>query len=226
MAATDGAPDEVKGVELAPEPLGAKQTDLDPRLTWRTQRARLGGYEERVPFTELHQEILNTAADLLIPPGGGFPAPSEVEILDFIARYVTPASREVKYFPLAAEYAFKDRLNALGQEFLDVLPSERNAKLKSLQESENEDEAAFFEQLRSLVYYGYYARPEVVAAIRKTLPAGRDYHGPPLPYGYDSVIEPWPEGILNYERGSYIATEAVTRIDIPDDLKQEYGIRS
>lgn len=213
------------GVETAPEPLGAKQTDPDPRRGWAAQKARLGGYAQPVRFTDLQQRVLTTAADHIIPPGRGFPAPSEVEIVGFVARYVTPAGEEVKHFPLAAEYAFKDQLNALGQGFLDARPSEQVERLRAC-ENGDDDRSAFFEQLKALVYHGYYARPEVTAAIRKNLPAGRDYHGSPQPYGYLHVIEPWPDDAVRHGRGSYIATEDVRRVDIPEDLKAEYGVRS
>jgi hypothetical protein len=217
--------DPSSALDTAPAPLGGKQTEPDPRRGWAAQRARLGGYEPPVAFTEEQQAVLNTAADLLIPPGGGFPAPSEVEIVAFVARYVTPASEEVKYFPLAAEYTFKDHLGALGREFLDARPSEQIESLRAL-ESGGAADAAFFEQLKGLVYYGYYARPEVTAAIRKNLSAGRDYHGPPQPYGYLSVTEQWNADEPPHGRGHYIATDEVRRVDIPEDLKSEYGVQS
>jgi hypothetical protein len=217
------ATDPAATLESAPEPLGGKQTEPDPRRGWAAQRARLGGYEPPVAFTEEQQEVLATAADLIIPPGRGFPAPSEVEIVAFIARYVTPNAEEVKYYPLAAEYAFKDRLSALGREFLDARPSQQVETLRGL-ESGDEAQATFFEQLKGLVYYGYYARPEVTAAIRKNLSAGRDYHGPPQPYGYLGLTEQWSGDELPHGRGHYIATDEVHRVEIPEDLKTEYGV--
>jgi hypothetical protein len=215
--------DPASSLESAPEPLGGKQTDPDPRRGWAAERARMGGYQPPVAFTEEQSAVLATAADLIIPPGRGFPAPSEVEVVEFIARYVTPAGEDVKYYPLAAEYAFKDQLAALGREFLDSRPSRQIETLREL-ETGDEARAAFFEQLKGLVYYGYYARPEVTAAIRKNLPAGRDYHGPPQPYGYLALTEQWRGDELPHGRGHYIATDEVTRVDIPEDLKTEYGV--
>ena len=71
-------------------------------------------------------------------------------------------------------------------------------------------------QLRALVYYGYYSRPVVTLAINKNLPAGRDYHGPPLPYGYLATLEPWDEELLAqaHDQGSYLETDEVTRVDL------------
>jgi hypothetical protein len=217
--------DPTSTLETVPEPLGGKQTEPDPRRGWAAQRARLGGYEPPVVFTGEQQAVLNAAADLIIPAARGFPAPSDVEIVAFVARYVTPAGEDVKYYPLAAEYTFKDHLGDLGQEFLDAAPSGQIAALEALEHG-NEAESTFFEQLKGLVYFGYYARPEVTAAIRKNLSAGRDYHGPPQPYGYLEVTEQWSGEEFPHGRGSYIATDEVARVDIPEDLKTEYGVQS
>ncbi|MBV9819549.1 MAG: gluconate 2-dehydrogenase subunit 3 family protein [Solirubrobacterales bacterium] len=216
---------EADGIESAPEPFGAKATDLDPREAWRNEKAQLGGFNPPVRFTDDQAAVLNAVADTIIPPGGGFPAPSEVFIIDFISRYVTPADKELKYFPLAGEAKFKKQVDGLlGASFADASNDDRTATLRRLEESDDEDEAAFFVQLRSLTYYGYYARPEVTAAIRKELPAGREYHGPPQPYGYLGKVEPWPEGRWDKNPGGYIATDAVTRIEIPADIKAEYEV--
>ena len=79
-------------------------------------------------------------------------------------------------------------------------------------------------QLRALSYYGYYARPEVTLAINRTSDAARDYHGPPQPYGYVGKVEPWPEGALDDPVGKFLATEDIVRIEIPEDIKAEYGV--
>ena len=60
--------------------------------------------------------------------------------------------------------------------------------------------------------------------IRLTSDAASDYHGPPQPYGYYGKVEPWPEGAFDNPVGSYIETEDVVRIDIPEDIKAEYGV--
>ena len=211
-------------IEAAPEPFGAKATDPDPRLVWRNERARLGGYLPGVEFDERQVAVLNAVADTMIPAGGGFPAPSEVEVVNFCARYVTPADHELKYFPLAAEETFKRRLADLGQEFVDGSASARAERIRSLEEGD-EGEQELFTQLRALVYYGYYSSPVVTEAIRRNLPAAHDYHGPPQPYGYVGKVEPWPEGAFDDPEGSYIETEDIVLIDIPDDIKAEYGVK-
>jgi hypothetical protein len=223
MSAADdqGHPD--GELEEAPEPMGAKATEPDPRFEWREERARLGGYQPPVEFSELQTAVLNAVADTIIPPGGNFPAPSEVEVVEFMGRYVTPADREVKYFPLAAEETFKSDVESLGQEFLDAPADERTERLQALEDGEG-SQVDFFDQLRALTYYGYYRSPVVVEAIRQNLPAGADYNGPPQPYGYAGSVEPWPEETPDHGRGSYVETEDVVRVDIPDDLKAEYGV--
>ena len=223
MTTTRSSTSKANGVLHAPAPMGMKATTPDVRAGWAAQKARMGGYSPPVRFTSQQRAVLDTAANLIIPPGRGFPAPSEVEIVEFVARYVTPASHEVKYYPLAAEHTFKDQLNRLGQEFLAVVPSRQIELLAALEKGEEAD-ATFFEQLRALVYYGYYARAEVTAAIRKNLPAGRDYHGPPLPYGYDDSIERWPDKEFP-KRGTFIATEDVRFVSMPTDLADEYGVQ-
>ena len=210
-------------IQTGPEPFGAKQTDPDPRLTWRNERARLGGYLPGIEFSDLQVAVLCAAADTMIPSGNGFPAPSEVEIVNFCARYVTPADHELKFFPLAAEAEFKAQVDELGQAFVDGSASERTERLTALEDADTED-GGFFTQLRALVYYGYYASPVVTEAIRQNLPAARDYHGPPQPYGYLGKVEPWPEGAWENPNGGYLATEDIVRIDIPDDIKAEYGV--
>ncbi|GLZ51463.1 hypothetical protein Acsp07_10800 [Actinomycetospora sp. NBRC 106378] len=56
----------------------------------------------------------------------------------------------------------------------------------------------------------------MVIAIRKNVPAGKDYHGPPLPYGYIQSLEPWDETTLAQanDNGSYLETDQVERVDL------------
>lgn len=196
----------------APAPLGAPEVEIDPHETGiATGRPRLGGLARPVTFTPAEEAVINAVADVLIPPGEGFPAPSEVGIVDFVGRYLTPTGANTPYYPFAAEVEFKAGLAALGDGFLVADPQTR---IRRVAEFERDNEA-FFGQLRSLVYYGYYAAAEVTLAIRRHIPAGRDYHGPPLPYGYLHCIESWDEETLaTCGRGGYIATDEVSRVDL------------
>lgn len=197
-AAPLGAP------EVAPEP--------GPDSYFETGRPRLGGLERPVGFDDRQAAVLNAVADTMIPPGAGFPAPSEVDVVDFVGRYVTPSGYRNKHYPFACEDELKAGLDRLGDEFVRADAGGRTDALAALEKAED----PLFEQLRSLVYYGYYSRPEVTLAIRKTIPAGRDYHGPPLPYGYLSRIEPWDEATLAGAGGGagHKATEDVRRVDL------------
>lgn len=197
----------------ATTPQGAPEVAPEPgkEASFEDGRPRLGGLERPVEFSEQQTAILNAVADEIIPPGEGFPAPSEVNIVNFIGRYVTPSGYRAKYYPFAAEDEFKAAVDDLGEDFLSA---DSNGRVETLKRLEKEEEE-FFDQLRSLVYYGYYSMTEVTLAIQKNIPAGRDYHGPPQPYGYISTIEPWDEETLATRGGSgYIATEDVERVDL------------
>lgn len=190
---------------------GAPEVSPDPEESgFEVGRPRLGGLEFPVEFSEQQTAILNAAADEIIPPGEGFPAPSEVDVVDFIGRYVAPSGEEPLHYPFAGEDDFKAAVDGLGEEFVSA---DSAGRVETLERVEKEDEK-FFTQLRNLVYYGYYSRPEVTIAIQKNVPAGRDYHGPPQPYGYIRTIERWDESLYEHGRGSYIKTEDVERIDL------------
>lgn len=190
---------------------GAPEVSPDPAESgFEVGRPRLGGLEFPVEFSEQQIAILNAAADEIIPPGEGFPAPSEVDVVDFIGRYVTPSGEEALHYPFVQEDDFKAAIDRLGENFISADSADRVETLKQI---ETEDET-FFTQLRNLVYYGYYSKPAVTLAIQENLPAGRDYHGPPQPYGYIRTIERWDESMYSHGRGSYIKTDDVERIDL------------
>ena len=170
-------------------------------------KPRLGGNAEPVRFTQEQAAILGAAADRIIPGGAGFPAPSEVGVVGFIGRYVTPSDEEPKWFPFAGEDDFKAEIEKLGEDFLCTEPAQQ---VEALERTQQESEA-FFSQLRNLVYYGYYSRPEVTKAINENVEAGRDYRSPPQPYGYLDVIEDWDRSMLPRVKGTYIRTEDVRR---------------
>lgn len=199
----------------APAPGGAPETTLEPREGggyFETSRPRLGGLERPVTFTDEQNAVLQAVADTMIPPAEGWPAPSEVDIVTFVGRYVTPSGYSNKHFPFATEDEFKAGLGRLGWTFVSAGEQDRTAAIAALESAVD----PLFEQLRSLVYYGYYSRPEVTLAIRKNLLAGGDYHGPPLPYGYLETTEPWDEATLATAGGGsgYLETGAVRRVDL------------
>ena len=107
----------------APAPLGAPETTLPPGAGggyFETGRPRLGGLERPVAFDDLQAAVLRAAADTIIPPADGWPAASEVDVVTFVGRYVTPSGYRNKHFPFATEDEFKAGLDALGRAFVDA----------------------------------------------------------------------------------------------------------
>jgi hypothetical protein len=199
----------------APAPYGAPETTIPPGEGggyFESGRPRLGGLLHPVRFTDAQAAVLNAAADTLIPPDPEWPRASEVDVVTFVGRYVTPTGYKNKHFPFAEEDAFTTGLDRLGTAFVDADEAGRAGAIDALEKAED----PLFEQLRALIYYGYYSRPEVTLAIRRNIPAGRDYHGPPLPYGYLGSTEDWDEETLAAAGGGsgFIATEDVKRVDL------------
>lgn len=199
----------------APAPFGAPEETALPGEAggfFESGRPRIGGLLHPVAFSDLQAKVIDAAADTIIPPDPKWPTASELDLVTFVGRYVTPSGYRNKHFPFATEDEFKAGLDRLGQAFVDADVSGRTEAIAALEKAED----ALFEQLRALVYYGYYSRPAVTLAINANLPAGRDYHGPPLPYGYLQTTEPWDEDLLAQaeDRGSYLETDQVVRVDL------------
>ena len=197
----------------APTPEGAPEVAPEPPVSFGApERPRLGGLAKPIRFTDTQAAVLNAVADTLVPPGRGFPAPSEVDVVGFVGRYLAPSGTPAVHYPFAAEDEFKASVDALGDAFAQADEAGRTEILSRL---EQEDET-FFGQLRSLVYYGYYSMTEVTLAIRKNIPAGKDYHGPPQPYGYLDTTEPWDDTTLATRGGAadHLATDEVKRVDL------------
>ena len=197
-----------------PTPLGAPEvgTDRPERPYFEEGRPRLGGSLEPIRFDATETAVIGVMADTMIPPGSGFPAPSEVGIVEFFGRYTTPTGYRTKHYPYLEEDDLKEALAALGEAFVASDSEARTSEIARLEK----DAADLFGQLRSLVYYGYYAATEVTLAIRKNVPAAADYHGPPLPYGYLDSIEDWDDELLaTAGQGSgYVATDDIVRVDL------------
>lgn len=191
--------------------LGATQLSKPP----------LGGWLPSVAFSQGQTDVLNAVADELIPGGDGFPAPSEVDIVGFFARYVAPAGEESKWYPFLQEDAFKGRLDTLGRQFIDASPEGRVQALRTIET----DDSEFFMRVRDVTYYGYYSRPEVIRAIRSNLPAGKDYRNSPQPFGYSDSIIDWDDELLSRVRGTYIRTEDVRPAVLPDDFPVHRTVR-
>ncbi|WP_158628572.1 gluconate 2-dehydrogenase subunit 3 family protein [Saccharopolyspora rhizosphaerae] len=189
---------------------------VDLKLSAVGGKPPLGGWLPPIRLTERQGTVLNAVADEFIPGGDGFPPPSDVDVLSFITRYVTPAGQDAKWFPFLGENDFKARLEKLGDSFLQATSAERVAILSGLEW----DEPEFFGHLRDVVYYAYYSRPAVVHTMNRSLRAGRDYRLSPQPYGYTDVMDDWDDELLARVRGSYRRTAEVRRIEVPAHLRE------
>ena len=162
----------------------------DVRVAFRAASAEPGGNRIPIVFSDHEREALHAIVDEMIPPGRGFPAQARRAS----SRNSSPATSlrpgsSITRFPNAVEDQFKAALAGFGKKFLAKNKVDRVADLARLEAEQPE----FFGQLRALTYAGYYSRPEVIVALRRNNDAGRDYNGPPLPYGYDESTLDWGE---------------------------------
>ncbi|MFN8514570.1 MAG: hypothetical protein U0232_05410 [Thermomicrobiales bacterium] len=158
-------------------------------------------------LTDAERGTLAAALDALLPPEGSFPEPSQTGMIDdFILRRIpAPGAGEVPYPGIDGDglRAIIARLAGGGDMAAALATLER-------------EQPAEFLALWRLAVYGYYSRPETIAAV------GRDhfapYHGAPLPLGYAHAIEPWnrddPLQNPQHQRGAFIPTEAVRRVEL------------
>lgn len=169
----------------------------------------LGPTQERVSFDAPTAALLAAFADTLVPGGAGFPAAGPIRVVeDFMTRYVVPDGTTPLYAPGVTVGDVAALGAAIGEGFAAASQETRAAAVARLAQEQPE----LFARLQSLVYAGYYSRPEVRSAIANTLEAGRDYRRAPQPYGYLDVTEPWDESLIS-TRGSYLRTEQVRPID-------------
>ena len=149
---------------------------------------------------------LGAVLDALLPASGTFPMPSETAMIEeFIIPQVAGAGN-----PPAYPGPSMDDLRSLLDQFSEAVD------LVAVLERLELDDPERFQALWALAVFGYYSRPEVVAAIQRDHDCL--YHGAPLPLGYAHVIAPWdaedPLQMPASSPGRYIATEDVRRVDI------------
>ena len=162
-------------------------------------------------LTDAERATLAAALDALMPPADSFPAPSRTRVIDdfFLAR-VPPESDGWLPYP----FIHAGGLRALLAELDGVAASEMPAALARLEAEQPRPFTAFWR----LAVFGYYSRPETIAAIQRDL--APNYHGAPLPLGYGHVIPPWdaadPFQNPRHTRGSWTPTGAVRRVSLPE----------
>lgn len=189
-------------------------TTVHVQLTGAPAKPPLGGWTPQVEFDTATTMLLNALADTLLPPGGGYPAPSAVDIVGFFRRYVTPSGHEARWYPFVSVDHIARVSEWLGADFAESDESARVAAVAHLEREHVEE----FSRLRDLVYHAYYSRPAVISAINTQSAAGRDYRISPQPYGYADTIDDWDEELLSRVHGTYQRTEDVVRVALPDTL--------
>ncbi len=153
------------------------------------------------------RSTLERMFDALLPPAGSFPLPSRTNMIDeFILKRVPDVDERGSLYP-GLDSA---RLKALLSD-LDGVP-DMTESLSALQR----EQSAQFQALWSLAVYGYYSRPETIAAIQRDLSPA--YHGAPLPTGYIAAMERWDANdalqMPRMPRGAFISTDQVKRVDL------------
>lgn len=188
--------------------------EVNPRSKFRADKPPIGGWLPALVFTPAQTATLHAIVDQLIPPGDGFPAPSQVNVIHFFGKYIAPEGHEPKWFPFFGETEFRAWLDAL-EGFAQLPPREQIRTLETLEQTDG----LFFARVRDLTYYAYYSRPPVINAINENLKAGKDLRNSPQPYGYSDTMDDWDEELLNRVRGNYTRTEDVRPVNVPEGLR-------
>lgn len=171
--------------------------------------------ESRWSLSDTERATLAPALDALLPPdpSGTFPPPSATRIIDdFILKRVPEGADERGWtpYPFVGASELKHTLIALAQ-----MERDRGDMPAALHAFQDEEPAAFLALWR-LAVFGYYSRPETIAAISRDLAPA--YHGAPLPLGYAHAMTPWdsadPLQNPRNPRGSYIPTDKMQRVDL------------
>jgi hypothetical protein len=145
---------------------------------------------------------LHALAEVLLPGDGHFPPASTVGAHGLLAERL------------------RERLGGDGvKNVVDALVTAAGSSLDGLDGAERvaavrrfeEDQPDLFVMVRSILYFSYYQAPLVVEAIRAL---GIAYNDAPQPLGYvlDAFDSTPGKDAPSQPRGSYIPTDAVTRL--------------
>ena len=143
-------------------------------------------------------ELLRTLADTLLPGGEGFPAASATGAASLLAARLRGANAALPA-KLAAAVSAQGPLPAGLEAWRACV-----ARLEAV-------EPELFGELRKYTYLTYYEQPETIAVIRAT---GLRYNTAPLPEGYPTEPFEASRDAPRHNRGRWVATEDVTRVDI------------
>lgn len=139
--------------------------------------------------------------DTLLPGDETFPSASSV------SAHSALVARWSQRFGAASLAELFERIGATAGTLRGAGENERAASVAAFA-SANPDQ---FAALRRIVYLSYYETLPVVAAIASL---GHDYRAAPQPDGYALPAFDPARDAPRHSRGSYLATEAVARVDI------------
>lgn len=161
-----------------------------------------GGRRNRQELTPVADAaLLADLVDELIPGDNHWPSASSVGVHGLVAVRLAERAGE----PVLGRIV--DAVLAAGGPFADRPPEERVAIMERFEAAE----PALFEQVRVASTFAYYESPFVVAAIRRL---GRPYALRPHLTGYPSRPFDFETDTPRHDRGAYIATDAVRRVDV------------
>jgi hypothetical protein len=135
-------------------------------------------------------------SNVLIPAEDLWPSPQDAGIDVFFGRIFANADDAARV---------RRGLEGLRETCDEIGYDDREAALRAFEAAQ----PLVFRALLEFVYFGYYSRPRVVAALNASL--GCDYVSPPQPSGYqmDRDGDPTPS-----PRGTYTPTESVKPVDL------------
>lgn len=139
--------------------------------------------------------------DTLLPGDAVFPSASP------IGTHSALVARWGQRFGRASLADLFERMKAHGGPLRDAAHAERASAVAAFAAANSDQFAA----LRRIVYLSYYESPAVVAAIAGL---GHDYRAAPQPEGYALPAFDPASDAPRHRRGSYLATDAVTRVDM------------
>jgi len=144
---------------------------------------------------------LAALVDVLVPGDGEFPRASEVGVQAKLA------DRLIVMQGQGAVRALTEALTAAGGPLARLDEDGRRTVLARIERERPDD----FLLIRNIVYLSYYESPAVHEVIRVM---GFTYNAIPLPGGYDVGRFDPATDMPRHQRGRFVATEEVRRVDL------------
>ncbi len=147
--------------------------------------------------------LLADLVDELIPGDDNWPSATSVGVHGLVAMRLAEQAGEAVLGQIV------DAVVAAGGPFTERTPEERVAIVERFEAAE----PGLFEQLRVAATFAYYESPLVVAAIRRL---GRPYVLRPHLMGFPKRPFDFDTDTPRHDRGTYVATDDVRRVDTTD----------